>query len=151
MTEIGNLYKSFSDSEKTILTPEYPDDPELSKNLVFAKVLTKIMQYVNTYRIQFRYNSEMLYVNDTIAEVLKMSSPFFAQPRGAADELGVLNGTLKTYRDSDLPMGKDGIVLITSRNNSRRNEEEVPPTKSNTIVLEFKDIADKVDKLKNDL
>ena len=132
-----DLYDSFDDGEKTVLQLE--TQPTLG--VYIAKTIMKIMQYANNYLLHFARVADALYVNSVMAEMLQCSQPFFiSRHADDSNELGLLNGTIRVYYVEDLPLENDGIAIITCKFNERKNPENIPPRKDNSLVMIFKDV-----------
>lgn len=139
MSAEKELYDSFDDDEKTVLHLE--TQPTLGAHI--AITITKILRNANTYLWRFARAADALYVNSVMAEMLQRGQPFFiSRPRHVDDsnELGLLNGTIRVYHVEDLPLENDGIAIITCKFNERKNPENIPPSKDNSLVMIFKDI-----------
>lgn len=137
MSAEKELYDSFDDSEKTVLQLE--TRPTLGAHI--AMTITKILRNVNTYQWRFARAADALYVNSVMAEMFQCSQPFFiSRHADDSNELGLLNGTIRVYHVEDLPLENDGIAIITCKFNERKNPENIPPSKDNSLVMIFKDI-----------
>jgi hypothetical protein len=108
--DINEVYKN---AQKIVLKPN-PESAGDWSQLRFGTIVAKIMQVANDFISQnhFESSGNVLYVNESMATVLKCAMPFFWPISEVKDkEIGKLNGTITVYLEKDLP-NEHGIAIV---------------------------------------
>lgn len=108
--DINEVYKN---AQKIVLKSN-PESIGDWSQLRFGTIVAKIIQVANDFISQnhFESSGNVLYVNESMATVLKCAMPFFWPSSEVKDnEIGKLNATITVYLEKDLP-NEHGIAIV---------------------------------------
>jgi hypothetical protein len=108
--DINEVYKN---AQKTVLKPNPESAGDWSQRRI-GTIVAKIMQVANDFISQnhFESSGNVLYVNESMATVLKCAMPCFWPISDAKDnEIGKLNAMIAVYLEKDLP-NEHGIAIV---------------------------------------
>lgn len=108
-----NINEVYKNAQKIVLKPNPESVGDWSQSRL-GVIVAKIVQVANDFISQNHFESagNVLYVNESMATVLKCAMPFFWSNTEAKDnEIGKLNATITVYLEKDLP-NEHGIAIV---------------------------------------